>query len=1039
MAEAATGSTEGSAALTAPFMLSGSGAYSFDQRRAHVLQQLESGITDKSPKGFIDAPLYELASFVNTLADVYTTSSCSGRITVFEEGKFSKGGTWHVADHGVVTYAEILRAVRTCIRNPVDRLRFEYEGDSSIQEVLPNLRSEETSRPALDAITNAEESSQEADERGHAEVDTTTVGLRTTPALVYFRFEPFILAVEARTLEAASKFLTIAQLAGYRDSGITAAAKRFIINIRGALRLDVPIVANGVPIVDKAYILTLVDLANAKMRKNLEKLERYTAMVREAYQQPSDFYTWIAKERLGVSSASNKVHLATIPELQRIYVAVPRACTKLIKDVLKERELLDRNATITTFPPATMRAVFEAVGQAQAAAATSDDHVAYMLLPILSSATSRLLEAQGLTFPIEKNLMSQILLDIANPKATPAFCLGLGIEDPAAFLNAILHPPKRKGRTGDAEGSLESTTAPATAVDTARKQTESKQKTAPALSDLPVFVIPEPWVLAEIQRSRQGPLAQSSRTAQAHEEKSCTAGDPLTAAARTQGIILKNDKQRVQFAVKELILAHQDPESPVSPEVLELALGALPNKWERLGHCVLLPADSFQHAVWSNVFSPKELARSSPGNDAPNDSRAVVAGFVPAPEALLSGTTVTVAQAAVGKVASAAANLPPSFKRLVVLPSLTPSLVYGCIADALRADCIAIQARIAADLIRSSQATIVWRRSAAMKACTATGCHKDVCFCGVASDGSVPEFEGKSSSKGDKVSRLQMQLAEVREPGACRSSSDCWVIHKESGISYVLDVTKSMFSSGNTTEKARVAKLGKPGEIVLDAYAGIGYFTLPYLKAGVEHVYALELNPYSVTALRRALLINTLPDHKNNSQVKIPAHRRCTIIPGDNRRKEVRLALMGLVDRVNLGLIPSSEDGWQLALTALRNEGGTLHVHMNVETGKEEDWGINYLLPALENKSKVVCEELGDIQAQLARSGSQASVTRGSQQLVIYGDSRMLFSKVTNYDIGQAIECRQRWGFKLEHIEVVKSFAPRIVHVVFDVKVFMKQ
>ena len=62
---------------------------------------------------------------------------------------------------------------------------------------------------------------------------------------------------------------------------------------------------------------------------------------------------------------------------------------------------------------------------------------------------------------------------------------------------------------------------------------------------------------------------------------------------------------------------------------------------------------------------------------------------------------------------------------------------------------------------------------------------------------------------------------------------DGWVQHKEGGVLYSLDVTKCMFSSGNTTVRQRMGQLDCRGETVLDLYAGIGYYTLPFLvKAG---------------------------------------------------------------------------------------------------------------------------------------------------------------------------------------------------------------
>ena len=49
---------------------------------------------------------------------------------------------------------------------------------------------------------------------------------------------------------------------------------------------------------------------------------------------------------------------------------------------------------------------------------------------------------------------------------------------------------------------------------------------------------------------------------------------------------------------------------------------------------------------------------------------------------------------------------------------------------------------------------------------------------------------------------------------------------------------------------------------------------------------------------------------------------------------------MGVADRCNLGLIPSSEPSWSVACRALRSEGGRLHVHgvMNSKEETHEQW-----------------------------------------------------------------------------------------------------
>ena len=46
----------------------------------------------------------------------------------------------------------------------------------------------------------------------------------------------------------------------------------------------------------------------------------------------------------------------------------------------------------------------------------------------------------------------------------------------------------------------------------------------------------------------------------------------------------------------------------------------------------------------------------------------------------------------------------------------------------------------------------------------------------------------------------------------------------------------------------------------------------------------------------------------------------------------MQLQLRGVADRVNLGLIPSSEEGWPVACRVLKPTGGVMHIHGNVNS-----------------------------------------------------------------------------------------------------------
>ncbi len=70
------------------------------------------------------------------------------------------------------------------------------------------------------------------------------------------------------------------------------------------------------------------------------------------------------------------------------------------------------------------------------------------------------------------------------------------------------------------------------------------------------------------------------------------------------------------------------------------------------------------------------------------------------------------------------------------------------------------------------------------------------------------------------------------------------VIHREGGVRFMFDVAKIMFSSGNLPERVSVAAKIPNGSVVVDLFAGIGYFVIPIAVHGhAEVIFACELNP----------------------------------------------------------------------------------------------------------------------------------------------------------------------------------------------------
>ncbi|KIY01743.1 uncharacterized protein Z520_01881 [Fonsecaea multimorphosa CBS 102226] len=256
----------------------------------------------------------------------------------------------------------------------------------------------------------------------------------------------------------------------------------------------------------------------------------------------------------------------------------------------------------------------------------------------------------------------------------------------------------------------------------------------------------------------------------------------------------------------------------------------------------------------------------------------------------------------------------------------------------------------------------------------------------------------------------------------------------------------TMFSRGNISEKARILGLqshfpglGQPellhhqqiGELdVVDFYVGIGYFASCYLSRGARRVYGWDINPWSIEGLRRGcekngwrclvvrvgetgclqgqLSIRDLVeeiergDHAGEQEAVV----RCVAFLGDNKwawkvleemqreygrieMDEGRIRLRLNVRHANLGLLPSSRASWQGAVKVVAglSDGGTggwLHVHENVDARQIDVMG-------------------GEIVRELD------GLTRR--------------------------EARYPYAASCAHVEQVKTYAPGVMHCVFDIEI----
>ncbi|MBN2066121.1 MAG: class I SAM-dependent methyltransferase family protein [Candidatus Thermoplasmatota archaeon] len=136
-------------------------------------------------------------------------------------------------------------------------------------------------------------------------------------------------------------------------------------------------------------------------------------------------------------------------------------------------------------------------------------------------------------------------------------------------------------------------------------------------------------------------------------------------------------------------------------------------------------------------------------------------------------------------------------------------------------------------------------------------------------------------------------------------------LHRENGIRFKLDPQKLMFSSGNMNERGRMATISNNNEIVVDLFAGIGYFSVPMaVKSKPRRIYACELNPVSYDYLCQNIILNDV------TSIVEP-------LLGDNRE----IAPKNVADRVIMGHIRNTHKFLQNAINCLKDHTGIIHYH----------------------------------------------------------------------------------------------------------------
>ncbi|PHH85737.1 hypothetical protein CDD83_11232 [Cordyceps sp. RAO-2017] len=248
--------------------------------------------------------------------------------------------------------------------------------------------------------------------------------------------------------------------------------------------------------------------------------------------------------------------------------------------------------------------------------------------------------------------------------------------------------------------------------------------------------------------------------------------------------------------------------------------------------------------------------------------------------------------------------------------------------------------------------------------------------------------------------------AEAEPPSADDFGRALWVSTRQNGIVQTWAPRWTMFSRGNVKEKARLLGFPRTGATggedggddvwAVDLYAGIGYFVFCYVSLGMR-VLCWEINGWSVEGLRRGARANgwtvrvVRPHELDLPPADLLAGREQIVVFLESNEgalsrlgKWQAMGLVRHVEHVNCGLLPTSEPSWRPAWEVTGpSPRSWLHLHENV--------GVK----DIESRRRSIQQSVAD----WARSEGQGR------------------------------------SATVDHVELVKTFAPGVWHCVFDVHI----
>ena len=187
----------------------------FEMKKKEAIDFLKGNASDNSQKGKVDVQIKPLLEVINGINEFYTTSSCAGRINLLQLRSGKNDSDWIYMTHKVISL-------------------------DSIDEICDLIKS----------------SSGE----------------------IWFKMESPILHVCASSLDYADKFLHIANMSGFKRSGIISTSKRIMIECLSTEKVEIPFRYKDELLIDdnlKSYLTKIIKISNKRLKRSRKKIANF--------------------------------------------------------------------------------------------------------------------------------------------------------------------------------------------------------------------------------------------------------------------------------------------------------------------------------------------------------------------------------------------------------------------------------------------------------------------------------------------------------------------------------------------------------------------------------------------------------------------------------------------------------------------------------------------------------------------------------------------------------------------------------------------